>query len=63
MLDVLIRDGWVADGTGSPPFLGDVAIEDGRVVEVGRLGESATATRVIDAAGKVVCPGFVDPHS
>lgn len=63
MLDVLIRNGWVADGTGSPPFLGDVAIEGGHVVEVGRLGEQATAERVIDAAGKVVCPGFVDPHS
>ena len=63
MLDVLIRNGWVADGTGSPPFLGDVAIEDGKIVEVGRLGEQATATRVIDASGKVVCPGFVDPHS
>ena len=63
MLDFLIRGGWVADGTGSPPFLGDVAIESGTVVEVGRLGEQATADRVIDAAGKVVCPGFVDPHS
>ena len=63
MLDVLIRGGWVADGTGSPPFLGDVAIEGGHIVEVGRLGEEATAERVIDAAGKIVCPGFVDPHS
>ena len=63
MLDVLIRGGWVADGTGSPPFLGDVAIDDGRIVEVGRLPAEATAERVIDATGKVVCPGFVDPHS
>ncbi|HET9506411.1 MAG TPA: amidohydrolase family protein, partial [Gaiellaceae bacterium] len=63
MLDVLIRNGWVADGTGSPPFLGDVAIEGGRITDVGRLGEGATATRAIDATGKIVCPGFVDPHS
>ena len=62
-LDVLIRGGWVADGTGSSPFLGDVAIEGGRVAEVGRLPAEATAHRVIDATGKVVCPGFVDPHS
>lgn len=62
-LDVLIRGGWVADGTGSPPFLGDVAIADGRIAEVGRLGAEAHATHVIDAAGKTVCPGFVDPHS
>ena len=61
--DVLIRSGWVVDGTGSPPFLGDVAIEAGRVVEVGRLAPEESAARVIDAAGKVVCPGFVDPHS
>ena len=61
--DVLIRGGWVADGTGSPPFLGDVAIEDGRIVDVGRLAPEETAARVIDATGKVVCPGFVDPHS
>jgi N-acyl-D-amino-acid deacylase len=61
--DVLIRGGWVADGTGSPPFLGDVAIEDGRIVDVGRLVPDETAARVVDATGKVVCPGFVDPHS
>ena len=47
--DVLIRGGWVADGTGSPPFLGDVAIEDGRIVDVGRLAPEDTAARVIDA--------------
>jgi N-acyl-D-amino-acid deacylase len=63
MLDVLIRGGWVADGTGSPPLLGDVAIADGRIAEVGRLDPGATAARVVDAGGKVVCPGFVDPHS
>ena len=63
MLDVLIRGGWIADGTGSPPYLGDVAIEGGKITEVGRLGPAATADRVIDATGKVVCPGFVDPHS
>ena len=63
MLDVLIRNGWVADGAGSPPFLGDVAIQDGKIAEVGRLGDNATASKVIDAAGKIVCPGFVDPHS
>lgn len=63
MLDVLIRGGWVVDGTGNPAFPADVAIESGRIVEVGRLEEGATAERVIDATGKTVCPGFVDPHS
>ena len=63
MLDVLIKNGWVADGAGSPPYLGDVAIEGGKIADVGRLGDAATADRVIDATGKIVCPGFVDPHS
>ena len=63
MLDVLIRGGWLVDGTGSPPGLADVAIADGRIVEVGRLDGEATAARLIDATGKVVSPGFVDPHS
>ena len=63
VLDVRIRNGWVADGTGSPPFLGDVAIEATRIADVGQLGETATADCVIDATGKIVCPGFVDLHS
>ncbi|CAA9220245.1 MAG: N-acyl-D-amino-acid deacylase [uncultured Chloroflexi bacterium] len=62
-LDVLIRNGWVADGTGNPLYPADVAISGDRIVEVGRVSEEATAGRVIDAAGKVVCPGFVDAHS
>src|SRR4029078_13738973 len=57
------RAAWWGAGAGAPPFLGDVAIEGSRVVEVGRLAPEESAARVIDAAGKVVCPGFVDPHS
>jgi len=63
VLDVLIRGGWVVDGTGNPSYPADVALEDGRIAEVGRIHEGATANRVIDASGKIVCPGFVDPHS
>jgi N-acyl-D-amino-acid deacylase len=59
MLDTLIRGGWLADGTGNPLYPADVAIEGDRIVEVGRLGD-AEAQLVVDAAGKVVCPGFVD---
>jgi N-acyl-D-amino-acid deacylase len=62
MLDILIRNGWVADGTGNPTYPADVAIEGERIVDVGRL-EGAEAEQVIDASGKIVCPGFVDSHS
>lgn len=62
MLDILIRSGWVADGTGNPMYPADVAIQGDRVVEVGRL-PGAEAVRVIDARTKIVCPGFIDSHS
>jgi N-acyl-D-amino-acid deacylase len=62
MLDILIKNGWIADGTGNPLIPADVAIEGDRIVHVGSL-PGATATRVIEAAGKIVCPGFVDIHS
>jgi N-acyl-D-amino-acid deacylase len=59
---LLIRDGWVVDGSGAPPFRGGLAIDDGRIADVGPV-DGRRADRVIDAAGRVVCPGFVDPHS
>jgi N-acyl-D-amino-acid deacylase len=62
VLDLLVRDGLIVDGTGAPPFRGDVGVKDGRIAGIGEL-ESAAADRTIDAAGRVVCPGFVDPHS
>ncbi len=60
--DVLIRGGRILDGTGNPWFSADVAIKDGRIAAIGRL-EGATATRVIDARGLYVVPGFIDLHS
>ena len=62
MLDLLIRGGRVVDGSGSRPVRADVAVEGGRIRKVGEF-DGAGARRVIEAAGKVVCPGFVDPHS
>jgi N-acyl-D-amino-acid deacylase len=62
MLDVLIRNGWVADGTGNPRYPADVAIQGNRIAAVERLN-GAQAARTIDATGKIVCPGFVDAHS
>jgi len=60
--DLLVKNGSLIDGTGAPQRRADVAISGGRVVAIGELGD-ATATRVIDAAGALVTPGFVDLHS
>jgi N-acyl-D-amino-acid deacylase len=60
--DLLIRNGRVLDGTGNPWFPADVAVRAGRIVAVGSLA-GAQASRVIDATGKYLTPGFIDIHS
>ena len=57
--DVIIRNGHIIDGTGSPWYSGDVGIRAGKVVAIGDL-QKATAKQTIDAAGMVVAPGFID---
>lgn len=61
MFDLIIRNGRVVDGSGLPWVHADVGITCDRVSAIGRLG-TAPAKQVIDATGKVVCPGFVDTH-
>ena len=57
--DVLIRNGRIIDGSGNPWFSGDIAIQGDHIAAIGKL-DNATAKRVIDAAGLVVAPGFID---
>src|SRR5690349_7041707 len=60
--DIVIRNARVIDGAGNAWFRADVAVKDGRIAAVGRLG-SAMAGRVIDARERVLAPGFIDVHT
>jgi N-acyl-D-aspartate/D-glutamate deacylase len=62
MLDLVIRNARICDGTGAPAFMGDLGVEGGRIRYVGRSA-GQTADRIIDADGLVLAPGFVDPHT
>jgi len=62
MYDLLISDGFVIDGTGASRRIADVGIQNGRIAAIGRI-DRGEARRVIDAAGLVVAPGFIDPHT
>jgi dihydroorotase/N-acyl-D-amino-acid deacylase len=57
--DIVIRNGRIVDGTGSPWYSGDVGIRDGKIASIGNLA-SADSRRVLDARGMVVAPGFID---
>jgi N-acyl-D-aspartate/D-glutamate deacylase len=61
MYDLVLRNGQVVDGTGSPARRADVAVKDGRIAAIGEVG--GPATREIDAGGLLVTPGWVDTHS
>ena len=57
--DLVIINGHIIDGTGSPWYSGDIGIRNGRIAAIGNLSESASK-RTIDAHGRVVAPGFID---
>jgi len=62
--DLLIAGGRIHDGSGAPAVTGDVVIAGDRIVAVGPgAGRRYAATRTIDAAGRIVAPGFIDPHT
>ena len=59
--DLLVKNGTVIDGSGSPGYRADVGVVDGKIAAIGRINESAK--RTIDADGHIVSPGFVDGHT
>src|SRR5215510_12954480 len=58
--DLLIKNGRIVDGSGTPAFRGDLAVRNGKIAHIGKLRDGAK--RTIDADGRVVSPGFVDTH-
>ena len=61
MLDYVIRNATVIDGTGAPGFIADVGVAEGRIVAVGTVEDAATTE--LDATGLMVMPGVIDPHT
>jgi len=59
--DLILRGGRVADGTGNPAFLADIAVKAGRIAAIGKI--SGDAKKDLDVAGLVVAPGFMDVHT
>ncbi len=62
MYDYILRGGAVVDGTGSSAFQSDVAIKDGKIVDIA-VGLEGAANRIVDVTGLAVAPGFIDMHS
>lgn len=60
-MDIVMTGGWVVDGTGAPAYRADLAVRDGVVAAVGRLG-NVEAARRIDCSGRYLMPGFIDTH-
>jgi N-acyl-D-amino-acid deacylase len=60
-LDLLVKNGWVVDGSGRPRYRADIGVREGRIVEIGRI--RAAAEQTIDADGRIVAPGFIDGHT
>lgn len=61
VFDLLLRGGWLADGTGAPVYRADLAVTGSRIAAVGRL-DGASAAAELDVTGKYLLPGFIDAH-
>jgi N-acyl-D-amino-acid deacylase len=62
LFDIVLKNGFVVDGTSNPWFKADVGIEDGRISDIGKLS-SSKSRETLDARGLVVAPGFIDMHA
>ena len=60
--DILIKNGKILDGTGNSWHYGDIAVQNGKIIAMGKLAKW-TATKTIDATGLIVAPGFIDVHT
>jgi Amidohydrolase family len=60
--DLIIKGGTIVDGTRTPRYVSDIAVKDGKIARIGGL-KGKTASRVLDASGRIVAPGFVDLHT
>lgn len=61
MYDLVIRNGRIIDGSGLPAYAADIAISADRIARIGHIAQRGR--REVDAAGKIVAPGFIDPHT
>ncbi|RYE41462.1 MAG: D-aminoacylase, partial [Hyphomicrobiales bacterium] len=61
MYDMILRNGTIIDGNAGEPFVADLAISDGRIAAIGH--DLGPARESYDATGKLVTPGFIDPHT
>lgn len=62
MNDLLIKNGTIVDGNRTPRYRADVGISAGRIAKIGKI-DGADADQVLDAEGRIVAPGFIDPHT
>ena len=60
--ELLLVGGTIVDGSGGEPFVGGVAVRDGKIVAIGDTAQ-VSAGRTIDCQGLVICPGFIDLHN
>ena len=61
--DLVFRNGLIVDGMGGAPFVGDIAVKDGKILDVAASLPNIKGAREIDATGKHITPGWIDPHT